>query len=1195
MKRDVELYIAGHKVDLADGQVIAFTHQTTDYTDPTAIKNTYSNTISLEGTKNNNALFKSIYNLERTQVQNSGYFNPSKREEFQLLVNGELIESGYAKLDEVTNNGNHTTYTVTLFGGLGSFFYSLAYDNEGNERKLDSLNWIDGTDSELDLIINKDTVWDAWDSLIGGGNDECNNCGYVGHFGTRCPNCQSTNVTHHESSAKYDIINFAPAYNGYAQDFDSNKVLVDAQNYQGKVRVGNSTNPDNVAFPTTIGEGYETYNGYVLGELRENMNEWETRDLRSYLQRPVLRVKKFIEAICNPENNGGYTVNLDNEFFNNSNPYYEKAWMTLPMLSTIGGENQPTPWTWTANSIETYNVAKTDYKVQTTSISAIAPETYEIKFKLRATDMSATSTNLYTSAKLNDVLHGGGMTVQFYGMDSSNNVVAYSNVLWLTSKLSDGSFLSFDNSVYSTVYMGQPSVKNMFGSWVRAGSGIYEWDNDITLRLDSNASAIQSLKVMIVWNAELVHTTDYHGNPAITWGDARMCGFTSQYYYSQSAYSSGKVSFYNKRVVSPLTSRVFFKSTTENAKVDGAFTNMMINKKLIFGSLDGNILSWLLSYTKLFGMYFVKDKYEKKISILTRKNYYYSTNVIDIDNQINHIDDINITPLTFDKKWYKMGFPTQETSNFLDKYKSKYNTDLGSQRINTGYNFDEETKDIYEDSLFANAVECSEMSKYFKHRVLDGGDIPPCLYEWTNFTYHKNDDTQSIYIGMPKGYGENALLSGFENYDLFPKMQLHNSDAPNNGAGVLCFFDGYANLADAEGNRVHYYLTDDIFQMFTLNSNPCWLYAPEVSNDVSRIPMFSRYATSNDLINNTWDFGRSKELFVPNFKYGSYVIPTLYENYWQSYMNDLLDVDTRKVDCTVLFKGKIDDECLRRFYFFNNGYWVMTKIDQYDPRSFEGTRCSFTKVMDINNYRGVVNYKATIKLELEHTIVTKEAQSVRGWVYVSDGSRWSTSDAKISPSSGYGERTQIYIELPANSTTSNKTWYIEVHTDEGATARVELIQLGERSITISSTSPYWTTDGVGGGWLDAPAEGGTYRLNITFSGRMPNEQINPDSNEGDDFDYVSWGTINWASSTSSSGWMEVNFLINRGNERRTGQYISFKDIEGVDRSVSVGFRQDAAVSSVLDVKPTTLEMDYEANSNGTLTITTGNAWTATIG
>ena len=56
----MELYINKIKADIDDDALLAITYQSTDYTNPTAIKNSYSKTVKLKGTNTNNDLFGHI-------------------------------------------------------------------------------------------------------------------------------------------------------------------------------------------------------------------------------------------------------------------------------------------------------------------------------------------------------------------------------------------------------------------------------------------------------------------------------------------------------------------------------------------------------------------------------------------------------------------------------------------------------------------------------------------------------------------------------------------------------------------------------------------------------------------------------------------------------------------------------------------------------------------------------------------------------------------------------------------------------------------------------------------------------------------------------------------------------------------------------------------------------------------------------
>ena len=133
----LELYIGEKKADIPDNFTVNFTYKETEVSKPTAIKNSFSKTIVLDGTRANNSIFSSIYRLDK--IQNDSDFDPNKRTDFKILKNGDIVESGYLQLDSISNNGGNIKYSCTLYGGLGSFFYNLQTNEDGSEKTLADL------------------------------------------------------------------------------------------------------------------------------------------------------------------------------------------------------------------------------------------------------------------------------------------------------------------------------------------------------------------------------------------------------------------------------------------------------------------------------------------------------------------------------------------------------------------------------------------------------------------------------------------------------------------------------------------------------------------------------------------------------------------------------------------------------------------------------------------------------------------------------------------------------------------------------------------------------------------------------------------------------------------------------------------------------------------------------------------------
>lgn len=298
MRNKVQLYIGGKRADLDDGSFILFTYTAEELTNPTIVRNSFSRQITLKGTPTNDEIFGHIYRNDRLTQYGGGTtgpdFDPTRKTPFTVYNEmGEILEDGYLKLNKVVRKGRTKEYAVTLYGGLGSFLYGLAYDNAGNKRTLADLDY----GYTLDFTIDRSAVFGAWARL---GGD------------TARP-------------AKWDIINFMPCYAGFPDnEFNADKAVVA---------------PAYVGLPNVSEDGrYTPLDGWSLVQLAEKVTGNEAKDFRSYLQKPVLRLQAVINAICSSANNGGWTVNLDPQITSASGPmadYWTKAWLTLPMLNKL--------------------------------------------------------------------------------------------------------------------------------------------------------------------------------------------------------------------------------------------------------------------------------------------------------------------------------------------------------------------------------------------------------------------------------------------------------------------------------------------------------------------------------------------------------------------------------------------------------------------------------------------------------------------------------------------------------------------------------------------------------------------------------------------------------------------------------------------------------------------------------------------
>lgn len=115
-------YFTNGILDLADDSTINTVIQLVDVREPEKRATDYVQTFTLPATKRNNQAFQHI---KLKGFQSWGY-DPSKKLDCQIIVNGNQYFNGYLQLNEVRiKDGVPIEYEVTVYAKLGSFFNDL--------------------------------------------------------------------------------------------------------------------------------------------------------------------------------------------------------------------------------------------------------------------------------------------------------------------------------------------------------------------------------------------------------------------------------------------------------------------------------------------------------------------------------------------------------------------------------------------------------------------------------------------------------------------------------------------------------------------------------------------------------------------------------------------------------------------------------------------------------------------------------------------------------------------------------------------------------------------------------------------------------------------------------------------------------------------------------------------------------------
>ena len=874
MRRKISLYIADRLVDLDDESFILFNYTMEDMSNPTVVRNSFSQQVTLKGTPNNNQIFGDIWRSDRvTLYGQSGAgvdFDAAKKTPFTIYNEmNEILESGYCKLDRVTRNKNTVEYSVTLFGGLGSFFFALSYDADGNKRTLADLKFTgsDAGDDELSFTINKEAVAEAWRRLRTPGG----------------------------SGSLWDILNFCPAYNGLPSGlFDADKALFDAD-----------------LAGVTIPSGYSSPGGnLVLASLPKQYTEWETKDLRSYLQRPVIKMSKIIEAICQDYNNGGYEVELDPDFFNADNPYYADTWLTLPIINTLDvqiveGDGSIIPQVGT-NTIPGGGVPATNYVVN-------------LAFRPRLVIVGGSGSAYYLHCE--DEYISSDVPLTGY----------YLTYLTYTATAYDADNNAIQQRIVRAATRQSPGLDIPHIDAIGYFDSLGRWIGD-SVQLNFDANGISYITVQVAVTAGSWGNTRYAPDANLAWTDPSS--------YTPNFVVSSYDQLYNA------DENKYHYTTSESAR-----SGATITKRMLLSS-DRTPADYLLSFCKQFGLVFLYDKGERKVSILQKKSFYLD-NVIDLTDRVDVSQPISTVPFAFDSKWYDFALP-YENGDFAKYYANIYDRVFGMQKVNTGYEFNAEEKNLLEGIVFKGACEVLENSKYFAD-IVDGVKLVPAIFQDSGGTFtlqNRSGETEEFPIPLPSATSVKTWWNSTDKtFDFLSKLQFHNADnAAYEERDTLVFFNGMMTIS---GITRRIGLSDDTATMMAMNDNtPCWILDPARVGGYAPmpdLPVFSRYAKTGNVVDSSLDFGTPAEVAIPDltFAAGS----SIFEKFWEAYIGDRYDDDSRVMTCKVNLSGfQINESLLRNFFYYDGSIWALNKIINHSLTTYDDTECEFVKVQDTDNY-----------------------------------------------------------------------------------------------------------------------------------------------------------------------------------------------------------------------------------------------------
>lgn len=925
MRRKIELYIGDRLADLSDQALVLYNYTMEDLLKPTAVKNSYSKQVTLPATPANDAIFGYYYRLDRrtagSLVTDTGMaFDATKKTPFTIYADtGEVLQSGYLRLDGITTKGGTAQgYKVSLFGGLGELFHILTSKENGDKVTLADLTYLAGHgDDELDFNITAENVAAAWARVI-----------------------DQQGAYPSGEKQIWDIINFAPAYNGIPTgEFSPDRAIATVADMSP-------------ILPAVVADGDNDYypysDGTVVVSLADKRDEWAVKDLRSYLQRPVLSVEAMLYAIM------GYAYSAGGKNFEISDDFLyqvRKMWMTLQMLPNIkldvqqGGEVDHSFTYSLAQLNDAYgdaypaNVQITD-PTPSEDVKCVMDfplfvqiqnrtEPLTLYFRGREFDVQSGVTKAYVTFMFVQLVAFDGQTpiggspVQAIMPDFYNPSTVARYTPQQLAELDAVQFTPWYGNEFADSGINCPGLEEIpsnLGNFIlptahleceaTGASRFQVFVKSYTISYLSAATAVYSLEHvgLVPWCYDIQGVNRGMSSVSLLSWDAPRASVTSE---SSPVVRSGAL----------ITKAALL--TTEKTPAD-----------------------YLLGLAKMLGGVFVTDPATGDVTLMMRNEFYDTGEAtIDLSERVDRSKEITITPLAFNARWYDFSQELVQSA-FAAAYLKRFGMAFGVQRVDTGYDFDAGVNKLMDGIPYKSVPVLQDSGQYW-NIITQQDKIIPSIFLDAGVTarYINRDDNSSYDASITQPWGSATITyydPVFPGYDLSyaPKMDFRGENGETvDGADVLCFYQYWDFYREFK-------LTDDTAAMIARVGKPCWmLYTSGVS---LQIPNFTTALRNGKIAY----FGIPKEVNIPS--YGEEWIDSLetfYQRYWQVYIRDRFNCDTRVLKCRVHLDGlQVGQGLMRRFFWYEGSLWALNKISNYSLTTWDPVECEFVQVQDKDNY-----------------------------------------------------------------------------------------------------------------------------------------------------------------------------------------------------------------------------------------------------
>ena len=978
---EVRIYLENYQIDTDDDSIIAMTMCYSYLEDPTTVAGDYSKTIKIPGTVNNNKIFGQIWKLDRTVLFGNSntavYFNPSKKTEAKIYIGPELFKVGYVQLNNINKDKNVISYEITFYSELCNVLHNLL------DSSLCNLNLpVNGLQhtinaSTIDSINNSNfhplRVYMKYGLTIDGIYENFRPESWLtkSSLGINAVSPIDTNGT------KYDTAMIMQAYspkvrpmvfvstilNQIRDDYnkDSSTKLVYDDNYffnsanpycvnsvmscktydtdnSSSINVSLSANNFNGSFGPTGGRVLLQLNATgdnAAGLIDDNGN----LDLSAVSTSTDLKFECMIRIAGNLDNTqwqsatAPYADNYEGRRFTSSNT---KASIKIVLVDASTGNDAlvlyPTNTPWYSTEVPLYYVYSPDI-YPSVNREIVSPVIYERDANTASFELAFR--NSFITEVKSEYRYNSST-----GQSTYVNVPQYNKIF---TNLDTKGTIDLDGIKESDLTPDE--------LWTYVSDDDHIGVSDYFPFVFSSSSAISltgKYKVYVELSPsgnvlQCATKGNINSNIAITsWQIYGRCGGAGNiarngnpdylYRNTQNFQDFIASTHYKCPVVS--TSGNNCSLTGNSAITSGSIVSFkdMVDSDITQGD-------FLINFSKIFGLVYDTDSInsDNTIKLKTRSSYHRNYKILDWTDKIDYSKSFKQTPLTFNTKYLSLSYNPMD-SYYEKKYLKSYDDAYGIQKIDTGYDFNDNTTQLINNQLFKQTV----MVK--GEGLLNGGPVA-AYFDKTNNERSPIDAQYSLLF-----WNQDSSL--------------------NNYTPTIAVFDDVPAMHDTS-------IGGDV--------DPCWLDITKFSNfknvklhAPSTLRSIEVQQADNKLTQVfSWDLGYPQSNYA---KWSTLTYPssaTIYSNYWKSYIADLYDVNTRILKCYVyLSPSDLLKFSFKDFVKIGDTLWHPNKIIDYNPLSKNTVQVELIKVNDINAYTESQT-KWYENLDLTFTVISTEAPSAK--------------------------------------------------------------------------------------------------------------------------------------------------------------------------------------------------------------------------